>query len=195
MVDGYLCYGIDFSREMVEAARKRVERHAGRAILFQADAENIPLDSAMFDLVLCIGVLGYLASDEEAVGEIHRVLRPSGYAVLSVGNMMSISNLPPWARRHSRTYFRYRLHHPWRFERALRGSGLELVRAMTFGYQFRLLRRLKLLPELLMSRLEVALERWSTDHRIPYFSYAGEAYIGLFRKTNTVLPPARIRHG
>src|SRR5438093_13236521 len=27
MIDGYLCYGIDFSREMIETARTRLARH------------------------------------------------------------------------------------------------------------------------------------------------------------------------
>lgn len=47
------------------------------------DAENLPVASESFDVAICTQVLEYLPNPEAAVGEIHRVLRPGGYLLLS----------------------------------------------------------------------------------------------------------------
>jgi SAM-dependent methyltransferase len=49
-----------------------------------AQAEQLPLSSARFDLVICTQVLEYVAQPSVVLGEIHRVLRPGGALLLSV---------------------------------------------------------------------------------------------------------------
>jgi SAM-dependent methyltransferase len=49
-----------------------------------ARAEQLPLGSARFDLVICTQVVEYVAQPSLVFGEIHRVLKPGGALLLSV---------------------------------------------------------------------------------------------------------------
>ncbi len=49
-----------------------------------ARAEQLPLGSARFDLVICTQMLQYVAQPSLVFGEIHRVLKPGGALLLSV---------------------------------------------------------------------------------------------------------------
>jgi SAM-dependent methyltransferase len=48
-----------------------------------ARGEMLPLPTDCFDLVICTQVLQYIAKPLELLGEIHRVLKPSGHLLLS----------------------------------------------------------------------------------------------------------------
>jgi SAM-dependent methyltransferase len=52
-----------------------------RAML-RADVQRLPLADASFDAVLCHHVLEHVADDRAALAELHRVLRPGGWALL-----------------------------------------------------------------------------------------------------------------
>ena len=49
-----------------------------------ARGEQIPLPADQFDLVLCTQVLEYVPEPAAVIAEIHRVLKPGGYLLLSV---------------------------------------------------------------------------------------------------------------
>jgi SAM-dependent methyltransferase len=49
-----------------------------------ARAEQLPLDNARFDLVICTQMLEYAAKPSLVIDEIYRVLRPGGKLLLSV---------------------------------------------------------------------------------------------------------------
>jgi SAM-dependent methyltransferase len=49
-----------------------------------ARAEQLPLDNALFDLVICTQMLEYAAKPSLVIDEIYRVLRPGGKLLLSV---------------------------------------------------------------------------------------------------------------
>src|SRR5205807_185694 len=53
------------------------------------DLEQVPFEDNTFDAVVCLGVIEYLASDEQAVREIRRVLKPGGSAVISTPSAIS----------------------------------------------------------------------------------------------------------
>jgi SAM-dependent methyltransferase len=46
--------------------------------------EQLPLRDAFFDLVICTQVLEYVEEPRKVIGEIHRVLKPGGFLLLSV---------------------------------------------------------------------------------------------------------------
>ena len=71
---------VDLSHKMLRAARGRLPKNADLA---QADACQLPFRDAMFDAVLCMGVLEYVPA-EDLLWEIARVLRHSGIAVFTV---------------------------------------------------------------------------------------------------------------
>jgi SAM-dependent methyltransferase len=49
-----------------------------------ARGEQIPLADASFDLAICTQMLEYVAEPAGVIAEIHRVLKPGGYLMLSV---------------------------------------------------------------------------------------------------------------
>jgi ubiquinone/menaquinone biosynthesis C-methylase UbiE len=204
--------GMDISDEMLSVTRTRLAGAVAerRLHLAQGDVEHIPFESNAFDLVICIGVFGYLLSDEAAIREILRVLKPGGFFLLNLTNMYSLSDADFVLRRKVRSFFTaapaleaalpcpdYAMQSEWmlknrkygfksynlqKYERLLRGFGLHRIDAMTYGFEFRVLRRLKLLPERFLSSVELVMERVLRKVHVPYFSYSGWVYTGVFRK-------------
>ncbi|HEY3883969.1 MAG TPA: class I SAM-dependent methyltransferase, partial [Vicinamibacterales bacterium] len=50
----------------------------------RADATRMPFLAGTFDLVVCCDVLEHIPDDRAAIGEIHRLLRPGGTAIVTV---------------------------------------------------------------------------------------------------------------
>ena len=78
---GWQVTGTDASETMVELARSRVPSRAGA--ISRSPIEQLPFADASFDAVVALGVLEYSADVGEALGELARVLRPGGTAVVS----------------------------------------------------------------------------------------------------------------
>jgi ubiquinone/menaquinone biosynthesis C-methylase UbiE len=84
---GYKTTGADVSEDMLALARERLSRFpAGDFRLWQANCESLPFRDGEFDVVLCMGVFGYVEDVDRAVGEIRRVLKPGGIFLMSVRN-------------------------------------------------------------------------------------------------------------
>ncbi len=85
------------------------DRYAFADDVRSLDLHSLPYDDASFDAVLANHVLEHVADDARALAEIHRVLRPGGWAMLQV----------PLARRLETTREDARLVTPEERERAL----------------------------------------------------------------------------
>jgi SAM-dependent methyltransferase len=85
---GWDVTGIDLSETMVGLARRRVPRL--EESLLVAPIENLPFADDVFDAVTALGVLEFTRDVSEAVGELSRVLRPGGAAVVSWPNFGSV---------------------------------------------------------------------------------------------------------
>ena len=73
-----LIFGSDFCHPMlVESQRKARSRNA-RAIVFEADALQLPLADASFDLITCAFGFRNFANYRKGLAELRRVLRPGG---------------------------------------------------------------------------------------------------------------------
>lgn len=77
--------GTDLSGSMVERLETEARAHGlpqveGRRM----DAESLSLEDSSFDLAVCSLGLMYAADPEKAIGELYRVLRPGGRAVVAV---------------------------------------------------------------------------------------------------------------
>jgi SAM-dependent methyltransferase len=212
---GFDTYGMDYSTQMLKAACETASstRNGRGAHLFVGDVEYLPLKTEKFDLVLCVGVLGYLLVDLNALQEMGRILRPGGFLLVGVRNLLDISSfhrvilnklrsLIVQRRRNGRGKTQHggaeapkttqveppsghlnKSYNLWRFERMMRETGYRLVEAKTFGYEFRMLRKVRVIPESVLSAMEVFVEKLFHKFAIPVFSYAGQQYLGVFQKT------------
>jgi ubiquinone/menaquinone biosynthesis C-methylase UbiE len=95
MKRGFDTYGADISEEMLNACKMRLHlsNEHFRTHFIRSDIDQLPFDDNSVDLIVCVGVMGNLLSDEQALSEISRVLKPGGYLLLGHENMMSLSNL------------------------------------------------------------------------------------------------------
>lgn len=74
---------VDITPERVMAtARKLALVREGEGRTYQADAENLPFQDASFDLIYSNGVLHHSENTDRCIGEVHRVLKPGGQAVI-----------------------------------------------------------------------------------------------------------------
>jgi ubiquinone/menaquinone biosynthesis C-methylase UbiE len=77
---GYRVTGLDISHTMVEIAR---ENRAGLDIDFrQGDVTQAPFADESFDFVICQAAFKNFRKPVTALNEMHRVLRPGGFAVI-----------------------------------------------------------------------------------------------------------------
>jgi SAM-dependent methyltransferase len=81
---GARVYGIDISPPIAAAARDELGRDALRAAI--ADVRWLPFADASFDAIYSMGTVEHFAETQEALGEIRRVLKPGGRAIIGVPN-------------------------------------------------------------------------------------------------------------
>jgi 2-polyprenyl-3-methyl-5-hydroxy-6-metoxy-1,4-benzoquinol methylase len=89
---GALATGIDLAEVPIDLARQNFACHGLSADLRVMNGEALEFPEASFDLVYAHGVLQYTAHPERMAGEICRVLRPGGTAILMVYNRRSWLN-------------------------------------------------------------------------------------------------------
>src|SRR2546422_11749054 len=82
MERGYAVWGIDFAEPMIRKAREL----CGSDQFGVGDVEHIPFPDNTFDVVVSLGVIEYLESDEQALREIRRVLKARGRAGVGIPN-------------------------------------------------------------------------------------------------------------
>jgi len=83
----YSVFGMDLSFGMLEAAKRNTKRERNLVSpLLQGNIESLPLKDSSFDAVFCLGVIAYLPSEEKALYELARVLKPGGVLVISTLN-------------------------------------------------------------------------------------------------------------
>lgn len=100
---GWDVLATEYIAEGVEIARSR----GLNAI--QADARNLPVGSDLYDLVIAFDVLEHIEEDYLAAGEMYRVLRPGGSALIAVPCDMALWSAHDVASGHVRRYTRQTL--------------------------------------------------------------------------------------
>jgi SAM-dependent methyltransferase len=94
-------------------------------------ADAIPFDDGSFDLVTSLDVLEHLDDDDAGLQEIHRVLRPSGYALITVPAYRFLWSVHDEALGHRRRYVASEVHS------LLNNNGFVVVRR-TYAISFAL---------------------------------------------------------
>jgi SAM-dependent methyltransferase len=81
-----LVSGVDFSRTMVAAACKRNLANilTGRVDLRYGDAAQLPFKDNTFDRVFSIHSIYFWPTPSAVLTEVHRVLKPNGFLILTV---------------------------------------------------------------------------------------------------------------
>jgi ubiquinone/menaquinone biosynthesis C-methylase UbiE len=79
----YHVVGLDISHAFVRIATGNAARAGVEVEFRQGDAASLPFDSDSFDLVYCRAAFKNFGEPVRALGEIYRVLRPGGRAVVN----------------------------------------------------------------------------------------------------------------
>lgn len=164
---GWDATAVDNSAEAVAFA-------AGRGLkTLHADVCSMPLGSGTVDLVVAFDVLEHLDDDRAAAGEIARLLRPGGTALIAVPCDMALWSAHDVALGHRRRYARQEL------VQLIEGAGLVIDRLWSWNVLLRpvaALRRknatgcdLEDLPPLVNAAIGgvVRLERYLPVGRLP----------------------------
>jgi ubiquinone/menaquinone biosynthesis C-methylase UbiE len=88
---GFSFSGVDISAAMIAECCRRLGSSES-ATFSVGKLQHLPFPDASFDVVLCMGVLEYVANKEQstAISEMRRVLRPGGLLVISCLNSASL---------------------------------------------------------------------------------------------------------
>jgi SAM-dependent methyltransferase len=124
---GFFTIGVDFSHEMISLACRTAERCRSAGVV-QADALVLPFRERSFDGLIAVGLLEYFPEDDGMLGEIRRVLKPGGRAVLTLRNQRCAERRR-W-KRYARVFKEsfaekdyYREHDPQAIEEVILGHG------------------------------------------------------------------------
>lgn len=80
-------FGLDYSFKMLREISK--ENAGEKYPLINGDTENLSFKDESFDGIICAGVIEYLNDDKKALKEIARVLKPGGFAIITLSNRLS----------------------------------------------------------------------------------------------------------
>lgn len=80
---GAVVTGIDPAPRLLDIARERVSEEGLDASFVRGTAEELPFEDAAFDAAISVFALIFAADAERAVGELLRVVRPGGRAVMT----------------------------------------------------------------------------------------------------------------
>jgi putative AdoMet-dependent methyltransferase len=140
--NGFECYGVDFSKKMLEFAQQHCKKHDLKVNLKQADATELPFPKEHFDYVLSISMLHHLNEEERvmAVKEIRRVLKYEGKALITVWNKLQLrflferkDALIPWhiADKVYQRYYHLFMH--GELKSLLKNEGFKIIKSNIFG--------------------------------------------------------------
>ncbi|MEQ1849554.1 MAG: class I SAM-dependent methyltransferase [Candidatus Peribacteraceae bacterium] len=78
---GAVVTAIDLTPKAVELTKKRLALYGLTADVMEADAQKLPFEDNTFDYVCAWGCLMHMPMTEQAISEIHRVLKPGGKSI------------------------------------------------------------------------------------------------------------------
>ncbi len=85
--------GMDFSYGMVQGAKNGHNAKDNYNVAFLVgDIETLPVRDASVDVVVSLGVVAYLSSEEKALREFARILKPGGVLIISIVNKARLVN-------------------------------------------------------------------------------------------------------
>jgi ubiquinone/menaquinone biosynthesis C-methylase UbiE len=88
--------GIELSGTMLASAQRRFRAasSAGRLALHHGSITHMPLEDASLEALITVNTIYFVDNLELAFGELARVIRPSGRAVIGLGDPQAMASLP-----------------------------------------------------------------------------------------------------
>lgn len=84
---GYDVFGMDYSHGMIVKANSVCNSEDELNVAFlQGNIEALPLESSSFDMIVCLGVVAYLKSEQKALDSLSWALKPGGILAISIVN-------------------------------------------------------------------------------------------------------------
>jgi len=87
---GAEAHGLDLSRVVVHRARRNTRDAGQPARLLRADIRELPFATGSFDAVYTMGTIEHIDEYLDAIGEVRRVLRPGGRAIIGVPHKWNV---------------------------------------------------------------------------------------------------------
>jgi SAM-dependent methyltransferase len=88
---GWQSWGLEPSPGMLRLAQLRRKQRGQSVVLVRGIAEQLPFCDDSFDCVVCQGSLDHFARPRAFMGEVARILKPDGQAIIAIANFESLS--------------------------------------------------------------------------------------------------------
>lgn len=141
-------FGVDFSQDALEFCHER-----GLQRIARANAESLPFQSNVFDVVVTLDTIEHVPDDKKAISEIARVLKPGGHLLINVPAYQWLWGPHDIALMHQRRYTRTQV------RRLLEGNGLVIER-LSYHIFF-------LFPLVALSRFLSKFRKGEPDAKLP----------------------------
>lgn len=112
----FICYGVDFSQNMLNKAVLISEKYNLDIQLRKASLDKLPFKDNFFDYALMLASLHHLETKEKRLSslkEVYRILKNNGIALITVWNKWQLrflfkkkDTLIPWKQK-DKIYYRY----------------------------------------------------------------------------------------
>ncbi len=104
----FKCYGVDFSKKMIESSKLFAKKYDIKINLKKANMLKLPFKSNYFNYCLSIASIHHLEKKNhpKALKELYRVLKPKGICLISVWNKKSKKSYISWKIK-GKIYKRY----------------------------------------------------------------------------------------
>jgi ubiquinone/menaquinone biosynthesis C-methylase UbiE len=194
---GFAVEAVDHSSAMIELTKRHIKENGMENKIHLAidDVHKLSFNDQSFDLIIALGVVGWLHDLKKALIEIKRVLKPGGYAILNsthahaILNPLSIPLIESFFRARERWAIRNSQHktvtpHFYlakEFNQHLSEINLNIVEYTIFGFGPFIVINHKLFPDHVEKKIQQKLQRYA-DARLPIIRSAGTQNIVLARK-------------
>ena len=120
-IEKFELYGIDFSEEMITLARKYAAKYNFETQLAIANIVRLPFENETYDYAIAVATYHHLKAPQRlpALQELRRVLKPGGYAFITVWNRWQAKfwfknneMMVPWRMKDK---ILYRYYHPFTY--------------------------------------------------------------------------------
>jgi len=139
---GFDCYGVDFSKKMIDIAKAYLKQNKLKAAVIADKAENLPYDNENFDYCLMLRTLPCINSEQarnNALEEMKRVLKKNGKAIVTIWNKTNFrfllskkEALVPWKIKNNKekTFLRYYyMYTPSEINKILKEKGFSILKS------------------------------------------------------------------